>query len=308
MKRTLGFIFILFLSLTITAEAATRKTTHALMLGETAIRINVYENAGAGITFFAPHHNEQLGIRLAKETIEAKGGRVVEIESFDEKGKPARMLKFQYAGKTYSIDPNRIYTDNGRMCNVAYDPNPAVKIFADNLLKLLLPPDGKTLRGGERFIVAVHNNVDVSGKDYVGQTSDLTAVGFLKAQSTNNIVHGSFQDQADGVFLSNTESDEDNFVFLSSPTYLSFFAERGFNVVVQKAASKLQTRQCSVDDGSLSIYSAQNNISYICLEADGTNGALRQRQMLEAVYALLTPKETTKETQTESNPVATKGK
>ena len=291
MKRTLGLILFLLLSFTVTVEAATRKSTHAVMLGETAIRINVYENAGANVTFFAPHHNEQLGIRLAKEIVEAKGGRVVEIESFDEKGKPARMLKFQYAGKTYSIDPNRIYTDNGRMCNVAYEPNPAVKSFADNLLKLLLPPDGKSLRENERFIVAVHNNVDVSAKDFASQSSDLTAVGFLKAQSTTNIAHGSFHDQADGVFLSNTETDEDNFIFLSSPTYIGFFAERGFNVVVQKAASKLQTRQCSVDDGSLSIYSAQNNISYICLEADGTTGALRQRQMLEAVYALV-PKET----------------
>jgi hypothetical protein len=296
MKRTPVFILFLLLSF-IAADAATRKTTHGLMLGETEIRINVYENAGANITFFAPHHNEQLGIRLAKEIVEAKGGRVVEIESFDEKGKPVRFLKFQYAGKTYSIDPNRIYTDNGRMCNVAYEPNPAVKTFADNLLKLLLPPDGKSLRENERFIVAVHNNVDISAKDLVAQSSDLTAVAFLKAQSTNNIAHGAFQDQADGVFLSNTETDEDNFVFLSSPAYIGFFAERGFNVVVQKAASKLQTRQCTVDDGSLSIYSAQNNISYICLEADGTNGAIRQRQMLEAVYALV-PKETPVESTT----------
>jgi hypothetical protein len=302
MKRTLGFILFLILSLTLTAAAATRKSTHGLMLGETEIRINVYENAGANVTFFAPHHNEQLGIRLAKEIVDAKGGRVVEIESFDEKGKPARYLKFQYAGKAYSIDPNRIYTDNGRMCNVAYEPNPAVKIFADNLLKLLLPPDGKSLRENERFIVAVHNNVDVSAKDSDAQSTDLTAVAFLKAQSTNNLVHGAFQDQADGVFLSNTETDEDNFVFLSSPAYMGFFAERGFNVVVQKAASKLQTRQCSVDDGSLSVYSSQNNISYICLEADGTNGAMRQRQMLEAVYALM-PKETPTESTT-----AVKGK
>jgi hypothetical protein len=296
MKRTLGFILFLLLSF-IATNGATRKSTQWLMLGETEIRVNVYENAGANVTFFAPHHNEQLGIRLAKEIVDAKGGRVVEIESFDERGKPARYLKFQYAGKTYSIDPNRIYTDNGRMCNVAYEPNPAVKAFADNLLKLLLPPDGKSLRENERFIVAVHNNVDVSAKDFGSQSTDLTAVAFLKAQSTNNLAHGAFQDQADGVFLSNTETDEDNFVFLSSPAYLGFFAVRGFNVVVQKSASKLQTRQCSVDDGSLSVYSSQNNISYICLEADGTSGAIRQRRMLEAVYALM-PKETQAESTT----------
>jgi len=290
MKRALVFISFLLLSF-VAAAGETRKTTQALMLGETEIRINIYENAGANVTFFAPHHNEQTGIRLAKEIIDAKGGRLVEIESFDEKGKPARFLKFQYGGKIYTVDPNRIYTDNGRMCSTAYEPNPSVKIFADQLLKILLPPDGKSLRENERFIVAVHNNTDISGKAIDAQTRDLTAVAFLKAQSTNNLAHGAFQDQADGVFLSNTETDEDNFVFLSSPAHLGFFAERGFNVVVQKTSAKLQSRQCSVDDGSLSVYSSLNNISYICLEADGANGAIRQRQMLEAVYALM-PKET----------------
>jgi len=290
MKRTLGLLTFLFLSFLV-AGGATRKTTQVLMLGETEIRVNIYENDGGRVTFFAPHHNEQLGIRVTKEIVDAKGGRLVEIESFDERGKPARNLKFQYGGKTYTVDPNRIYTDNGRICNTAYEPNPSVKIFADQLLKILLPPEGKTLRDGERFIVAVHNNTDVSARDAFAQTKDLTAAAFLRQQSTGNIAHGAFQDQADGVFLSNTETDEDNFVFLSAPTYLGFFAERGFNVVVQKAQAKLQSRQCTVDDGSLSVYSSLNNISYICLEADGTNGAIRQRQMLEAVYALM-PKET----------------
>jgi hypothetical protein len=291
------FLLLAILSLLVAfaAEGATRKTTQTLMLGETEIRINIYENDGGRVTFFAPHHNEQLGIRLAKETIDAKGGRLIEIESFDERGKPACNLKFQYGGKTYTVDPNRIYTDNGRMCGTAYEPNPSVKIFADNLLKIVLPPEGKTLREGERFIVAVHNNVDVSARDAFAQTKDLTAAAFLRQQSTTNIAHGAFQDQADGVFLSNTETDEDNFVFLSTPAYLGFFAERGFNVVVQKAQAKLQSRQCTVDDGSLSVYSSLNNIAYICLEADGTNGAIRQRQMLEAVYALM-PKETPIET------------
>lgn len=280
MQRTLSFLSILLLSfIAVTANAATRKSTHALMLGETEIRINVYENAGSSITFFAPHHNEQLGIKQAKEIIEAKGGRLIEIESFDEKGRPSRYLKFQSGGKIYTIDPNRIYTDNGRLCNTAYEINPSVKTFAEQLLKILLPPDGKTLRENERFIIAVHNNADVSVKDSNRQANDLTASSFSAG--------GAFSEQAEGVFLSNAETDEDNFVFLSAPTYLTHFAERGFNVVVQKSAAKLRTNQCKIDDGSLSVYSALNNISYICLEADGTNGAARQKQMLEAVYALL---------------------
>ncbi|MEP6902499.1 MAG: hypothetical protein ABJA66_12160 [Actinomycetota bacterium] len=206
-------------------------------------------------------------------------------------------VKFNYGGKAYLIDPNRIYTDNGRSCNFATEIDAIVKNFADNLLQIILAPDGKSLREGERFIVAVHNNTDVSAKAEAAQNSDLTAVAFIKGQSTN-LVHGAFEAQADGVFLSNTETDEDNFIFLSSPAHIGYFAEKGFNVVVQKSAIRLQSKQCAIDDGSLSVYAAQTAVPYICLEADGVSGYLRQRQMLEAIYALLQPAQKQVETVT----------
>lgn len=283
----LAQIFIIILLIAAATEAATVKSTRKIQLGDSEISVNIYENTGANITFFAPHHNEQIGLNLAKEYVAQHGGRLIEIESVDDKGNPMRYVKFNYGGKGYSIDPNRIYTDNGRSCNVTNEIDAIVKKFADNLLQIILAPDGKALRENERFIVAVHNNTDVSAKVAKAQTSDLTAVAFIKAQSTKNIAHGAFEAQADGVFLSNTETDEDNFIFLSTPTHIGYFAEKGFNVVVQKSAPRLQSKQCAVDDGSLSVYSAQTSIPYICLEADGVNGYDRQRQMFEAIYTLL---------------------
>jgi hypothetical protein len=286
MKQTLLFITILLFSI-VAADAAAQKTVVSLPLGETSINVNVYENAGANITFFAPHHNEQTARVLAREYVERKGGRLVEIESFDEKGNPMRFLKFKLNGKVYSIDPNRIYTDNGRTCNTAAEINEVVKTFADSLLKILFAEGGKSLRENERFIVAVHNNTDVDTKAESAKTNDLTVVAFVKSTNSMILSHGAFEEQADGVFLSNTETDADNFIFLSTPAQIGYFAERGFNVVVQKPAAKLQTKQCTVDDGSMSVYSALSSIPYICLEADTTTGSFRQRQMLEAVYALL---------------------
>jgi hypothetical protein len=285
----LAGIFITLLFITIGAEAATVKSTRKLPLGESFVSVNIYENEGAGITFFAPHHNEQIGLTLAKEFVNKNGGRLIEIESTDEKGNPMRYVKFNYGGKVYTIDPNRIYTDNGRSCNTASEISETVKNFADNLLQIILAPDGRTLREGERFIVAVHNNTDISAKAVSAQAGDLTAVAFIKGQSTNNLIHGAFEEQADGVFISNTETDEDNFIFLSGPAQIGYFAEKGFNVVVQKPAVRLQSKLCTVDDGSLSVYSAQTSVPYICLEADGVSGYFRQRQMLEAIYALLDP-------------------
>lgn len=282
-------MFFIVVTLAVSADAAIVKTTRKLPLGESFITVNVYENAGASVTFFAPHHNEQIGLNLAKDYVNRSGGRLIEIESTDERGAPARFVKFTYAGRNYTLDPNRIYTDNGRGCNVAPEVAETVQNFAEELLRIIFAPDGRNLRAGERFIVAVHNNTDVSLKAQAAQTSDLTAVAFLKEQSTKNIMHGAFEAQADGVFLSNTETDEDNFIFLSTPAHIGYFAEKGFNVVVQKPSTRLQSKQCTVDDGSLSVYSANASIPYICLEADGASGYNRQRQMLDAVYALLEP-------------------
>lgn len=286
MKGTLVFIIILFAA-TLTANGAARKSASSLTLGETAVNVNVYENAGANITFFAPHHNEQTARALAREYVERNGGRLVEIESFDDKGNASRYLKFALNNKIYTIDPNRIFTDNGRSCNVAPEIAETVKSFAENLLKIIFAESGKSLRENERFVVAVHNNADVDAKALDAKSNDLTAVAFVKSTNSMILTHGAFEEQADGVFLSNTETDADNFIFLSTPQYIGYFAEKGFNVVVQKSAPKLASKQCTVDDGSMSVYSAQNSIAYICLEADGAYGAYRQRQMFEAVYKLL---------------------
>lgn len=262
--------------------AATQKLTQKFILGETEVKINVYEKAGSNVTFFSPHHNEQISRTLAKEFVEKNGGRLVEIESFGNNGRPSRFINFKLNGKNLSLDPNRIFTENGRNC----DPLPAeidlaVKDFADKLLTIIFA-DGKGLREGEKFMVAVHNNTDVDSKLEEHKPNDLTALAFVRTAG-----HGAFQAQAEGAYLSNMEFDSDNFIFLSSVKYLGFFVEKSFNVVVQKSASKLRTQGCNVDDGSLSVYAAQNNFQYICLEADGTNENFRQRQMFEAVYELL---------------------
>lgn len=279
MKRTLTFIKIWVVTLIfgVGALAATQKTTQKFSLGETEVKINLYENAGSNVTFFSPHHNEQIARNLAKEFVEKNGGRLVEIESFDAQGKPSRYINFKLNSKTFSLDPNRIYTENGRNCDsLPVEIDLLVKDFADKLLKVIFA-DGK-----EKFIVAVHNNTDVDSKAEELKANDLTALAFVKTAG-----HGAFESQAEGAFLSNVENDTDNFIFLSSAKYLGFFVEKSFNVVVQKSANKLRSTGCNVDDGSLSVFTAQNNIQYICLEADGANGNFRQRQMFEAVYALL---------------------
>lgn len=270
------------------AQDSPAKTVKTFKLGETDVKVNVYERAGAAVTLFAPHHNEQGALKAAREAVAARGGRFVEVESFDEVGAPARRLRFRVAGKNYSVDPNRIYTVNGRKClNLPPDAEAAVKAFADELLSLLFAPGGARLREGETLFVAVHNNGDVEKSPLAERDSDLSAVAFVKPLRSRTTFRGAFEESAAGVYLSNTEEDEDNFIIVTEPGLLGPFAARGFNVIVQKPAVQLRATGCSIDDGSLSVHAAFNNIPYVNFEVDINGGAARQRQMLEAVYDLL---------------------
>ena len=269
------------------AQDSVEKTTRTLTLGETSVQVNVYEKRGARVTFFAPHHNEQVAPAAAREAVGKYGGRLVELVALDDKGQPARRLRFSLRGKPYSLDPNRIFTEQGRRCNVAPEAEPAARGFAEALLEIVFAPGGRRLREGESFLVAVHNNTDSDERSVTDRAGDLTAVAFASAAAARGVSSGDFHASAAGVYLSNREPDEDNFVIVTTPRLLGGFAERGFNVVVQKPAAELRGGGCEIDDGSLSVYAALQDIPYVNLEADIRKGAQRQREMLEAVYQLL---------------------
>lgn len=252
-------------------------TTYDVSLGTSTVRVSVYEKPGSALTFFAPHNNEQIAIRLAKASVEQRGGRLVVVEATDTNGRPSRRINFVSDGQSLSVDPNRIFTANGRRCgglqgNAAKD----VERFAAGLIGLLFP---NSSAAGP--LVAVHNNGDLGSS--ASRSGDLNAVSFAAEAARG----GDFHDQAAGVFLSNLEPDADNFVIVSKPTLVGYFAERGFNVVVQKPMAGLEDKRCSVDDGSMSVYAGQVSTLYICLEADAVSGESRQREMFDAVYNLV---------------------
>ncbi|HWW76148.1 MAG TPA: hypothetical protein VNZ44_12160, partial [Pyrinomonadaceae bacterium] len=136
----------------------------------------------------------------------------------------------------------------------------------------------------------VHNNSDFESKVGRARADDLTADAFARPGPADAAAHNAFQDSAAGVFLSNREADADNFALVTDARLLAPLAGRGFNVVLQKPAAELRGSGCNIDDGSLSIYSALQNVPYVNLEADALSGGARQREMLEAVYALLQSK------------------
>lgn len=288
MSRRAMLLAALFCCLLAPAHAQAPKTVKTFRLGETAVRVNVYERAGAAVTFFSPHHNERGGREAAKEAVAARGGRFVEVEALDDAGEPVRRLRFSVGSKPYSVDPNRVFTEQGRRClRLPADAEAAVKTFAEELLALLFVPGGTRLRAGETVFIAVHNNADVEANPAADRDRDLTAIGFLRPLKSRANFRGEFAESAAGVYLSNAEEDEDNFVLVTTPGLVTPFASRGFNVVLQRPAAQLRDGRCSMDDGSLSVHAAFSDIPYVNLEADALGGAARQRQMLDAVYEIL---------------------
>lgn len=260
---------------TIAAGGSVRKSSVLLKLGESNVPIAIYEKEGADITYFSPHHNEKIALELAKIAAGKYGGRLISIESYDDTGRPSRNLRFKVDGVSHSVDPNRIFTSNGRDCSgLSPGVAAAVENFAAKLVELLRTSTGPDL------LVAVHNNTD-SGRRSDKSRVDLTAPAFTSRLGRS----ANFFHQTSGVYLSNAEEDDDNFVFVSDSKLVRHFADRGFNVVVQKPAAQLLDKRCTIDDGSFSVYAGQNSLTYICLEADANSGSSRQAEMFEAVLA-----------------------
>jgi hypothetical protein len=280
-------------AIAVTLDQPLEESLNPLLRGRLAMRAMTVDLAvdtavRDAATYFAPHHDEQTALKLAKEAVAQHGGRLVEVESFDESGVPARRLRFQVKGQTYTVDPNRIFTASGRRCaGLAPEAEAAVAKFAEELLRLILPPDEEGAGVAGRVLVAVHNNADSGEKAPAARASDLTATAYVRSHDSARASRAGFDAQAAGVYLSNAEDDPDNFVLLSTPKLVGYFAAKDFNVVVQKPAGQLSAGQCGEDDGSLSVYAGQHGVEYVCLEADAAHGAARQRQMFEAVHGLV---------------------
>ncbi len=263
MRQTIILILIL---VSPGAIAAMTKRVQQLRIAETTVELAIYED-GEGLTLFAPHASEQAAVNIGKQFIAAKGGRLIEISNGT-----SRNIRFTAGGQVFSVDPNRIFTGNGRTCSAPVGTAEAVRTFAESLLAELavngkFPP----------IIVALHNNTDADQKTGMAKDADLTHRSFVKE------LGGRYSGQAAGVFWSNEEPDADNFIYLAQPKHLSFFAAKGFSVVVQRA--DLTSKNCSIDDGSLSVFAGRNGLEYICLEAD-PGSQVRQQNMLEAVREL----------------------
>lgn len=203
-------------------------------LGNTKVIIQK-EDYGPGKVFVHVHASETTALEAARKVARAQGGQVITLIH-----KKERDITFKYHGKTYSFDPNRIYTPNGIRKTLkshgCYDlkAKKIVSVFAAQVMAYI--PRGK--------IVAVHNNKGYSLRDYLPRHS-------LAKDSQN-------------LYLK-AKSNYRNFFLVTQKYDFRRIKQLGFNVVHQ---AKHVT-----DDGSMSVALASRQ--YVNVEA--AYGQLRQQ-------------------------------
>lgn len=192
-----------------------------------------YGKVNDQILFVNVHEDEITSIQTTEEYAASQPIHFLRI-----KHQGTRRLHFQLKNKAYSVDPNRIYTAKGRRKTLkdgerfSWKASKQVKQFAEQLLSYI---------DSREVVIAMHNNTDVnySIKSYLPR-------GDESANTT-------------AVYV-NPKMDPDDFIYTTVPVYFKAFKEREINVI-------LQDDKKFVNDGSLSVYCAINQIKYINIEA-----------------------------------------
>ena len=237
-------------------------------------------------SFFAPHENENVANKYVSEQIIKNDGIFVILR---QDGK--RLLHLDIDPFTVKIDPNRIFTKEGRRKNIIkHNPKLRTNTYVFHRAKRLSAALAEFIvdtMGGidsSRTWVAIHNNTH----GYLGDNK----------QGIGNISIEQYQQKfAKGATfikaVSTQAGDEDDLFFVTEQLDFNAMQQSGWNAVLQHPRVVTDP---SEDDGSLSVYAQKLGIRYINIEAErstgnvGDNHLFEQQQMLDYVFSRLLSK------------------
>ena len=217
-------------------------------LGDTTVKIVVNKTlpAVSKFVYFNMHDNENTAVEATNEIIKKYGGTLIELQN---DGK--RLIKFSVKDEQFTIDPNRIFTNDGIVKTLKNNGEYTIEAEKEtNKFAAKL----KDFLKNVRLVIAVHNNTD---ENYS-----------IKSYEKD----GEFEMDAKLVNI-NLETDVDDFFFVTDKNIFKFLKEKNQNVALQDNVNV-------TDDGSLSVYSGNHKIPYINVE--GEHGHLTEQiKMLE---------------------------
>lgn len=207
------------------------------------------------VTFLNVHEDEQTSIQ-ALEILALENP--INYCYFRHTGE--RRIEFSVNDSSYSIDPNRMFTEEGRkktLVDGGYTSQAAereLQNFAEKFLRMLPKTE---------VMVALHNNSPnrYSIQSYMPDSSE--------AQNT-------------GRLYINPEMDPDDFIYSTDSVLFNLFRDQGVNAILQDPSE-------FVDDGSLSVYCGIKKLRYVNIETE--HGHLeKQLELLELLLSFLEKK------------------
>lgn len=223
-------------------------------LGDNDIEVQVFQYGDKkDLVFINLHDNEIAAIKATKKILEKQGGLFIKIEN-----KNQRTIIFRLDGRSYTFDPNRIFSKKGigltlkRFGNTSSKAAGEIENFAARLLQII-PPDAYC-------IIAVHNNTDngFSIGDYLPgkeKATDAKQINMAKGQ------------------------DKDDFFLTTDSLLFQLLSSKKYNAV-------LQENMKAEKDGSLSIYFGENKIRYINCETEQGKTRQHEEMLGAAIYCI----------------------
>lgn len=255
-SQSYGWIFILLLLLSQVSCSQGSDTTqpvgntkqHHYNFGEKKLTLtSTTYTTGIPIHLLQLHSNETTAGEVARKISAELGIDFLRIENNNQ-----RLIEFHLQSAAYRFDPNRIFSTRGivaslqKLSQYSEDAFQAIFYFREFLLGLI---------DKDKIMVAVHNNTDGA----------FSLADYQKAET--------------GLVHQNPALDADDFFITTDSLIFSRLKAANFNVV-------LEYRDALADDGSLSIYSARNNLHYVNVEAQHGH-AKEQEEMLRALVGIL---------------------
>ncbi len=214
-----------------------------------------YSYGKPNVNFLVIHDNEDTGVKAAFEYIRFSGGSVYDSQYGD-----VRNLSFNYQGRKFQIDPNKIYSKYGIMEGLeyygAYDETVSEDLVtaAEMMLNFYNP-------GEPNYLFTLHNNTD----------GGFGINSYLKGYELELV--------ADSLHI-NFNMDPDDLILVTDVRLFNEIKKRDVNVVLQS--------KDAADDGSLSLYAMQKNIPYINVEVQHGHQLVNLQLIEIAVSALKT--------------------
>ena len=248
--------------------------TSTVMLGDTPIQLLRQlglpsSDAGSGLRLINLHENEATSVQAASAALAARSGELIALH-----GQGRRLVRFYIGWRPHAFDPNRIFTDAGldrtlsRHGSSTPAARAAVRGLRDAVLGLLAPsespehvPEAAPVQPAacpEAPVVALHNT----------RASSYSIASYQPGAA----LAGDAQR-----WVCPQPNHSNDFFLVTDGDWFDALAAHGFNVVLQAMQA--------TDDGSLSVWFAQQGRPYINVEA-GFDRLDAQTRMLEAVLDL----------------------